>query len=467
MFVLVQLPFADARPFVAGARRLRIPPWPLPKPNSEFVRAVGQVRERRRGGVHPWLGEDVYCDARRALRIEPAASVGRRGLCRSRRYLSDGCAVSRVEIGIVLAPSVCTVAAALERALSLPFSVPDPAGRIDGCPLELHFPLARHLLHSTTWFEVADSFWGESWWLEPVAPLVIAECRDESLAPPEGSRPVPVARDFGISLHTFKVSAFETTVRVWLLCPHADADRDVVRRLRVHLLLLHAERMALRHILRMLAMGRLDTERGSEEFDRLQRYLGGTFQGLGREHRYGFRQETILDAAYHADGLVSDDMRNTIFAQLAEARLNIRRIVDRQLVREAVAGRQSPDSVLDQTVVFGDLYQVTGQAGAVGANAQVGQVKVARIWHELSAEIELADLGVELELLHRKMSMQGLTATQRDEALEVFRAAGAAKRGDGPGTLEHLARTGRWVLHAARDIGVDLAAAVIRELLSV
>lgn len=417
VLVLVQLPFADARPFVADARKLRIPPWPQAEPYSEFVRAVGQVRKRRRGGVYPWLGEDVYCDARRALRIKATGQEGRHGLCRFRRYLSDGGALSRIEVGIMLPSSPRGFTSALDQVLSLLFTVPGPDGSIVGDLLEVRPALARHLLRSTTPCR-HEPFWGEDWWLQPVQPLVIAECRDESLLVPAGSQRVPVAEEHGISLHTYEVSTGKTDLRVWLLHADGNADQGVLRTLRVHLLLLHAERMALRHILRQLSIGRLVTDRDTDEFERLQRYLLRAFHGLARKRRNGLRQHVIFDVAYQADDLVSDDMRNTIGAQLQEARLNIRRVVEQRLAREA-----------------------------------------------LTSQLDLVELGAQLELLRQELSTRQLTAYQQGRALEVAHAAEAAKRGDGPGALQHLARTGRWSLDVAKEVGMDVVSQVLAKIL--
>jgi hypothetical protein len=400
------------------------------------------------------------------LRVEGAAWEGRCSQCRFRRYWSDGCALSRIEIGVVLPRALPTVTSSLGRALSASFSVAGSGGRIVGDPFELHQPLARHLLRSTTRFQAADPFWGENWWLRPVRPLVIAECRDASSAPPPGSRAVPVAEEHGVSLDTFTVARSGTIVRVWLLRSLPGADRDVLHRLRAHLLRLHAERMALRQILRLLATGRLDTDRGSDEFDQLQRYLLGAFRGLGQERSHGFRQDTILEAAYRADELISDDMRATLLGQLKQARLNIRRVVERQLERESAARAPGDRSIVYQNVVLGDVYEVTGQAGAVGANAQVRRLTIAQTWDELSARVDLDNLGAELERLHAELGGWQLTTQEQNAMLDVAHAAHAARRGDGPGVLEHLAHGGRWALQLARDVGVDLVAAVIKELVA-
>jgi hypothetical protein len=76
MFVAVQIPLADLRYFVDDPKaRLPVPAWPLANPMKNFVREVGSVRQRRRGGVPEWIGESLYCDARHALLFPPSHGI--------------------------------------------------------------------------------------------------------------------------------------------------------------------------------------------------------------------------------------------------------------------------------------------------------------------------------------------------------------------------------------------------------
>ena len=155
----------------------------------------------------------------------------------------------------------------------------------------------------------------------------------------------------------------------------------------------------------------------------------GAFRSLGRERSHGIRRDAIFDVADEADGLVSDDVRGTLLERLTDARLNLRRTLERQLASEAAANAMAP------------------------------------IWNELSAAVDLATLAEELERLRGSVAGRELTRTQRDGLVEVAEAAGAARHGNGPGALAHLSRAGRWILGLARETGVDVAAAVIARLL--
>lgn len=51
MLLTVQLPLADLRPFVADrTHRLLTPTWPTPRAGTDFIRRLGQVRERLLAG---------------------------------------------------------------------------------------------------------------------------------------------------------------------------------------------------------------------------------------------------------------------------------------------------------------------------------------------------------------------------------------------------------------------------------
>jgi hypothetical protein len=491
MFVFVQLPFADARGFVAGTERLPKPPWPLVEPDHDFVRAVGQIRERRRGGVTPWVGEEAYCDARRALRIEPNGSTTHRARCSFRRYHADGTALARIEVGIALGANASrgssahipgaqprttpggapdTAPEVLAGALNLPFRTPTSAGSVSGNLLELRAPLARHLLRSTTRVRRDGTVHQQMWWLHPTPPLVVVECGAcEGPTPPRSARRVPIAEEHGVFLYTFTVALAKTTAKIWWLQTERSASRNTTRRLRVHLLRLHADRMTLRHVLRLVALGRLDTNRGAEPFDRLQRYLLTTCRGLERKQSHGFAHAAILDAAYSADEIVSESERNTILDQLRQARLNIRRNIERGLAHDSLASSQPTQTILNMNiegnVIYGDQYEITGQAGAVGPNAHVDSAQMEQIWRGLADEIDMDRLRGELDSLRRELMARRLTADDDRVILEITQATQAAEQGNGPGTLSHLARTGRWALSTAREIGVDLAATVIKEIL--
>lgn len=169
MFVTIQFPFADVRQFVSSPTyRLPSPTWPLPLPNIEYVRASGVIRNRWRGGIEFWPGEESYCNARRAVRFQPSlASRPLGSLGRSwsidrvfRRFTFDGEVVARMEIGLVIETGSIEEGFALdgqncvnliEALLSLPVRIPTSDGsylyrQLSDCDQFL----AKHYLRCTT-----------------------------------------------------------------------------------------------------------------------------------------------------------------------------------------------------------------------------------------------------------------------------------------------------------------------------
>jgi hypothetical protein len=110
-----------------------------------------------------------------------------------------------------------------------------------------------------------------------------------------------------------------------------------------------------------------------------------------------------------------------------------------------------------QEVVMGDHYQ-TGQAGAVGPySTAIGQ-SFTQVWNQASGQINLEDLANELGKVRDEARSSASGAPEEDLALaELANAEVAAKQGDGPTALGHLARAGQWALGIAQAISVPVA----------
>ena len=105
MFIVIQFPIIDARPFINDETyKLNIPTWPFAS-EQEFVRYTGRVERRKKGGIKDWSGESFYSRSHRAIRFP---KLERRRLGKNddfiiplgvyRRFFSNGEAVSRVEV---------------------------------------------------------------------------------------------------------------------------------------------------------------------------------------------------------------------------------------------------------------------------------------------------------------------------------------------------------------------------------
>jgi hypothetical protein len=365
VFLIAALPVADLRRFVNGeVGRLDRPTWPLPRAGSDFVRSVGQVQPRRRGGIAPW-GEGEFCEATRAIRFVPPLSTTTIDLsgypasfaCAYRRLYVDGTAAARVETGLAvrggrgrLGYGGDDVLAVIGAAMSLPVRVPHPDR--DG-PLRLAGEdVASLLLNRTS----RHGFEPEPWWVEAGVPLALLECRpDEDLQTPAVAR---VLRPFGtqeVQLAHLSVVQDGSPFGVWLIRYARDANMRDVRHIRIHLLRLHCARESLKSILRAIARRKLDVAARTPASDELQIYLHNELKRLDAYRGFGVDQTEILATAYASDQLVHPGEREILLSEISRVRRNYARSISS--IIEADHGEDSEVITIDNArgaVVYND-----------------------------------------------------------------------------------------------------------------
>jgi hypothetical protein len=453
LLVVVQIPIADARPFVDRTQRLDRPMWPLPLIGREFVRAAGHVRARRQGGVAPWPGEEVFVDARRLVRFAQAAghpvALPRQELRPAfRRLTADGSALIRLEVGLrirlrwQLAPP--EVAAVIDSAADLQVRVPTPLGCTTGGLLDSDSKIAAALLRSTT-----RSLHGPSWWLSPGDPLMLVHAHVAELPRlPKGSRRVDL-RSLGLApshdvfLAWYPVAWNGRRVGVWLLRYTRRSDHhEVMRRLRVHLLRLHAERECLRQMLRLVSHELITVQRGRRESEALQYYLNGASRRLARVEAFGLPQQDLLQVAYGADALISEGERASLLFQLRGIRRNVLRKIanisappeSNQVVpaitieRGRVYYHVDQRQMNDESISIGSI--VGSQLGAVGHHAVIRGSVNAINTSGASDETKqlLRQVVSEVELLARDLPAADAENALGDVQSFVFEAARPAPR---------------------------------------
>ena len=339
MFLALQLPLADIRSFLPfQTYKTTLPTWPIPEPGKEFIRASGIVKRRCRGGLDSWPGEETYCDGRRALRFPNRFGELTAGAfshsevldCAFRRFLSDGKAVSRFEVGFradFLYPCYAReVLDVINSCLEIPVSLPAGNGpRITLGLFKSARYLARHYLESTTRRIKEASRGSEDWWLSPGAPLLLVEYGYEEISElPHYSSLVPHSSSFqsNITLHFCPIERNGKPLSVWFLRTDPD-DLDTSRRLRLCLFRSHAERECLKYTLRTITQGKLKPQPHTEASDNLQQYLLNCVRYLAREKQYGLSQSSIVRAVQEFEDLVGLGERATLLSQLSDIRRNV------------------------------------------------------------------------------------------------------------------------------------------------
>ncbi|HET6583261.1 MAG TPA: hypothetical protein VFG69_07435, partial [Nannocystaceae bacterium] len=193
--------------------------------------------------------------------------------------------------------------------------------------------LAAMLLRSTTTTRFADVH-GE--WIAAGEPLVFVDAEPEEIDDlPIGTRSVVGLASARLQLHHARLRAHGRTFRAWFLVGGKHGDRDVARRLRLHLLRLHAEREGLRTVLRAIATERIPVVARSVGTDTLQRYLQDAVRLLERKNPYGLRQVDLAHAAHDYEELVEPGLRASLWGHLETVRRSVFESVRRATMRTA------------------------------------------------------------------------------------------------------------------------------------
>ena len=138
------------------------------------------------------------------------------------------------------------------------------------------------------------------------------------------------ASGFAGKLHHCRIERSRKRLNLWFLksFPRLSYEAsvhqgDLIRRLRLHLFRLHAERECLKQLLRLIIHNKLHPETRTPASDCLQQYLLDSTRLLSRKARYGLSQSKLLDAVQKFEDLVSPGERETLLTHISD--LNIRR----------------------------------------------------------------------------------------------------------------------------------------------
>lgn len=343
MFIVIQFPIADARPFIdSETYKLSVPTWPSARPHEEFVRYAGPIERRKRGGIKDWSGEELYSLANRAIRF-PSLGIRRFGRnttivhpqCAFRRFFSNGEAVTRAEIAFRtpqdwIQMNENSFLSVIESFLALPAAVALPIYNNSTCDLQLAgLRLANLYLHASTMtaHQIDPSL--QNWWIKDCIPLILVEYKDYEIEfLPKIARSVEKLGEFDIDLSHFWVNRKGRPIRVWLLEFSGYSDFDVVRRLRLNLLRLHAEQECLKEILRLIAQHKIVFKVGTEASNCLQEYLNHATKIISKKKIYGLPQSEILKAALEYEDIVSEGERASLLSQLKKIRKNVFRKIE-------------------------------------------------------------------------------------------------------------------------------------------
>ena len=318
VYFSIQFPITDLRPLL-GVDTLPFPEWnTVPRANEEFVHFFGEVRRRSKQipGEYPWQDELYYATAKRALcfPLLEKRHIGSfhapQGGCRALYHDGDRGIVARVEAGVVIPVAKTNdlqmkeLLVMLRDFLNLPIQV--------ACLNTLGLNSAENRIRSVAPAQLvkagrylADLYQSSSTQLgvpstsqevragEPVV-FVLYKGNSATELPEARYRIDPVKiNNAGVSYTFFE--SHKRQVLVWFI-DLSSANGDILRRLRLGLARLHAERQALLEISRAYKAKKLRENSDLIEF--MEKRLGW----LSKASHYGIDADAMKDtmSAYHA-----------------------------------------------------------------------------------------------------------------------------------------------------------------------
>ena len=321
------------------------PAWPNPRADEEFIRSFGLVRQRWRGGLRGWVGENYLCIADRVLRVPhtpESALLFKQYQFRIvfRTFYFDGAAVGKLEIGIAEkrnASEETPIWEIVKAFLSLPVYVPDSLTKIpyQGPLLNAGKALARQYLAATTpkarYQDAADN----DWWVESGPPVLLVErVQDEAWTFDEDARETYAASGDWPKVEHHLVQHGGRRVNLWactsdswadLSSPQVKVKQKALREMRISLMRIHTERECMLNVIRAVEQTRIAvTPRGPAD-DRLQRYLRDASKRILKQEA-----ATSIPAVAQAnqfDDMATPGVRDAMLASLEGMRPFVQRLV--------------------------------------------------------------------------------------------------------------------------------------------
>ncbi|MDP3182569.1 MAG: hypothetical protein Q8M54_07085 [Desulfobaccales bacterium] len=474
MLFLIQFPLADSRKFLKNSYQLKVPFWPLPTPDVEFVRHFGIVRIRKGGGVEGWVGENEICEADCALKfskrlkfLEPSFDFTLNLYCPFRRFYFDGLAVGKYEVGFattkydwydfnILSKIITNL---LNHLFSLPVRIKSPLGPQKTCELiQAGKYLSQLYLESSTVTPKTNLFKCNDWWVRSGPPLFLIKVDpDEIFEIPYKLKVLLYKKEYDFSQGLFLghclVPYRGKNIQTFVLHVGSDININDARSLRLYLTRLYAEHECLRLILRNILEEKIIIAPFTEESSKLQHYFNVATKRIARIENKSEKKFSaeISKIAREAIEFISPGQKESLL-NIIEG-INIRKNIYRKI-----------ENYMEVTFMR-DKYDISGQAGAVGPGAHAHDIQFQQIWNQVQGHIDLSLLIEDLEKLKKHLKEEAETPEQLQAVTDVSLAEKEAKAGNGPKVLEYLKKAGQWAFDTATKIGTSVAAEVIKKAL--
>jgi hypothetical protein len=450
MFAVVVIPAVDLRPFVQGEKVRSLPDWRLDQANTgPFLAGFGALTGRKRGGSQYWTDEEMFAEARGALRFEPSLTSRRLSKVAqvtfaTRRVFFDRHELIRFEIGVKLQRARSqqnvrdnlTARALASAVATLPVRVLKGAA-----PSEVELAATgRHLAARFERETQVGYALGGSRLVQAGRPLVVLE-RSEPLFPDPVRDLYPDARacarvNIGEDLELVSLNerwlgrrnerqakaaplaagaaGFYIQVPRLTYWWRQNSSRRLelrltraIRDLRLGLVRYHSEREALRLALEAFKSGMLDsmTSQARAEFER---FLARRADVLRRRKLNGLPTDGMFSLYASQVDLCAPETTPTLLARLSEINLELAKAVEVEIVKSLAAqekllvvsgNRKVVVNVADnsKTINLGDGVIVEGPVVVADA--------IAASFNTVAHRVRSQDLQNDMRELHRLVAL--------------------------------------------------------------
>ncbi len=310
MIAILQFSLTDIRKFTEKSNALLPKPfWLSPTPFREFIRGIGPVIPRYRGGMDNWINEKYICKIHKGILVEKNKATENhdepiRFFCRHKHIYSDGICLTKYEFvfevealreGVTAEDILHSIFQAKVRIINKNYEYePATMGRIFAPLLNLH------ILLSTRNTSLDENFKG---YIIQNTPQVFIYLRPHERLEFSGKQPVTtikIPESYPFSISTWEQRLGNNPVKMWM-CAYRDgvngdlstdrntsAIEDFRRKIRISLFRYYCEQQSLRSVLLSIKQGLINVGVFSEQSNELQSYFKRVLDNLKREN-YRFK----------------------------------------------------------------------------------------------------------------------------------------------------------------------------------
>lgn len=474
MIMFLHYPITDLRLFQnvpTGA--LCRPLWPTPILYKEFIRSIGQIQPRKRGGVSGWIGEQYISTANRALPDIQIPEYVKNNIqvkicCSKRFFYFDGFISGKFEAAFILRAHRITGSLVIDDFmhyfLDTKISVRENGRNIKSAPVATAGKTLMNLYQRATTSRKFSDPIHEHWFMAGIPCIVLYFDEDELLDFPNNVQYFHLSKAENIGIYHWHVQYGNNGVRIWAIKRLSNKKnnnaRGAERSLRIALARLHIEYESLRAVL--LSIGRGEIKK-NEDTEFLQYYINETTR-----HLFRFDNQRMISV----DCL---DEHQLLLASLAFEKTNPG--IKEGILKKLKAMNLRPniykkaESIINKIYIkevnMGEEFNNYGVTGSMGSHS-IGTVSVNETYlADIVKDINLIFVAKELELF-RELLCQKAKNSEEEKAISIIDEAHRdAINGNGGLMLKRLKGAGKWVLDIAKEVGSKVIVELIMKATTV